>query len=63
MAEQSESSGAASGITPPGFAAACLYKAGQEHGQWVTQSDVAATGNVTPTTVRTHHETLEEHVA
>jgi len=63
LAEQAEERGVTTGVHPAGFAAACLYKAGQELGQWVTQSDVAETGNVTPTTVRTHHETLEEHVA
>ncbi|PAU81573.1 transcription initiation factor IIB [Halorubrum salipaludis] len=60
LAEQAEEHGVTTGVHPAGFAAACLYKAGQEHGQWVTQSDVAETGNVTPTTVRTHHETLDE---
>ena len=42
------------------ISAACLYKVGQEQGQWVTQSDVAETGNATPTTVRTHYETPDE---
>ncbi|GAA0263542.1 transcription initiation factor IIB [Halobacterium noricense] len=60
LAEQAEERGVTTGVHPAGFAAACLYKAGQEQGQWVTQSDVAETGNVTPTTVRTHHETLDE---
>lgn len=63
LAEQAEERGVTTGVHPAGFAAACLYKAGQEQGQWVTQSDVAETGNVTPTTVRTHHETLAEQVA
>ncbi|MFC7164721.1 transcription initiation factor IIB [Halospeciosus flavus] len=63
LAEQAEERGVTTGVHPAGFAAACLYKAGQELEQWVTQSDVAETGNVTPTTVRTHHETLEEQVA
>ncbi|QLH80006.1 transcription initiation factor IIB family protein [Halosimplex rubrum] len=60
LAEQAEERGVTTGVHPAGFAAACLYKAGQEQGQWVTQSDVAEIGNVTPTTVRTHHETLDE---
>jgi transcription initiation factor TFIIB len=60
LAEEAEERGVTTGVHPAGFAAACLYKAGQEQGKWVTQSDVAETGNVTPTTVRTHHETLEE---
>src|SRR6056297_1908197 len=59
-AEQAEKRGVTTGVHPAGFAAACLYKAGQEQGQWVTQRAVAESGNVTPTTVRTHHETLEE---
>ena len=63
LAEQAEKRGVTTGVHPAGFAAACLYKAGQEQGTWVTQSDVAETGNVTPTTIRTHHETLEEQVA
>ncbi|UIP01686.1 transcription initiation factor IIB family protein (plasmid) [Halobaculum sp. CBA1158] len=60
LAEQAEERGVTTGVHPAGFAAACLYKAGQEQGHWVTQSDVAETGNVTPTTIRTHHETLGE---
>jgi transcription initiation factor TFIIB len=60
LAEQAEEHGLTTGVHPAGFAAACLYKAGQEQGKWVTQSDVAETGNVTPTTVQTHHETLDE---
>jgi transcription initiation factor TFIIB len=51
------------GVHPAGFAAACLYTADQEAGRWLTQSDVAKIGNVTPTTIRTHHETLAEQVA
>ncbi|ELY62997.1 transcription initiation factor TFB [Natrinema versiforme JCM 10478] len=60
LAEQAEERGVTTGVHPAGFAAACLYKAGQEQGKWVMQSDVAETGNVTPTTIRTHHETLDE---
>ncbi|MEE6209471.1 transcription initiation factor IIB family protein [Salarchaeum sp. III] len=63
LAEQAEERGVTTGVHPAGFAASCLYKAGQEQGKWVTQSSVAETGNVTPTAVRTHHETLAEHVA
>ncbi|MFD1600391.1 transcription initiation factor IIB [Halobellus rarus] len=63
LAEEAEERGVTTGVHPAGFAAACLYKAGQEQEKWVTQGDVAESGNVTPTTVRTHHETLEEYVA
>jgi len=51
--------GLTAGVHPAGFAAACLYKAGEELGYWVTQSDVAETETSRPTTVRTHHGTLE----
>ncbi|WP_136591330.1 transcription initiation factor IIB [Salinigranum halophilum] len=60
LAEQAEERGVTTGVHPAGFAAACLYKAGREEGRWLTQRDVAESGDVTPTTVRTHHETLNE---
>jgi transcription initiation factor TFIIB len=60
LAEQAEERGVTTGVHPAGFAAACLYKAGREEGRWLTQSDVAESGDVTSTTVRTHHETLNE---
>jgi transcription initiation factor TFIIB len=63
LAEQAEERGVTAGVHPAGFAAACLYSARQEQGKWVMQRDVAESGNVTPTTVRSHHETLEEQVA
>jgi len=63
LAEQAEERGVTTGVHPAGFAAACLYKAGREAGRWLTQSEAAETGNLTPTTVRTHHETLAEQVA
>ena len=60
LAEQSESSGAASGVNPSGFAAACLYKAGCEEGRWLTQAEVAEVASVTATTIRSHRDTLNE---
>jgi transcription initiation factor TFIIB len=60
LAEQAEERGVTTGVHPAGFAAACLYKADREEGRWLTQRDVAESGDVTPTTVRTHHETLNE---
>ncbi|WP_256403909.1 transcription initiation factor IIB [Halorubrum salinum] len=62
LAEQSESSGAASGVKPSGFAAACLYKAGREEGRWLTQAEVAEVASVTATTIRSHGDTLEEQI-
>lgn len=63
FAKQAEDCGVTTGVHPVGFAVACLHKAGEEQSKWVTQRDVAEFGNVTPTIVRTHHETLEEQVA
>jgi transcription initiation factor TFIIB len=63
LAEAAEDAGVTTGVHPAGFAAACLHKVGQEQGQWMTQRDVAESGNVTPTTVRTHYETLDGRVA
>jgi transcription initiation factor TFIIB len=60
LAEDSESTGATTGVRPSGFAAACLYKAGCEHGQLLTQSEVAEVANVSIVTVRTHRDALEE---
>ena len=40
LAEQSESSGAASGVKPSGFVATCLYKASHKEGRWLTQAEV-----------------------
>jgi transcription initiation factor TFIIB len=63
LAERAEERGVTTGVHPAGFAAACLYTAGQEQGQWVTQAAVAEVGNVTPVTVRSHYETVKEQVA
>src|SRR6056297_407076 len=49
LAEAAEEAGVTTGVYPAGFAAACLYTAGQEQGRWVTQCAVAESGNVTPT--------------
>ena len=60
LAEQSESTEAASGVNPSRFAAACLYKAGCEEGRWLTQAEVAEVTSVTATTIRSHRDTLNE---
>ena len=62
LAEQAEKRGMTTGVHPAGFAAACLYTAGREEGRWLTQRAVAESGNVTPSTVRTHHETVAEQI-
>jgi len=60
LAEESESTAVTTGVRPSGFAAACLYKAGHEDGWCITQSDVAEAANVSPVTVRTHRDALDE---
>lgn len=60
LAEASESTEVTTGVRPSGFAAACLYKAGREQGRWFTQSDVAEVADVSPVTVRTHRDALDE---
>jgi transcription initiation factor TFIIB len=63
LAKQAEERGVTTGVHPAGFAAACLYKAGQESGRWLTQTDIAEVANTSTATVRNHRNTLEEQVA
>lgn len=60
LAVTAEETGITTGVQPSGFAAACLYKAGREHDQRVTQSTVAAAANTSPQTLRTHCGSLED---
>lgn len=60
LAEQAEERGVTTGVHPAGFAAACLYKTGQEQGKWVTQSVVAGAANISTTTIRNHRDTLHQ---
>ncbi len=60
LAKRAEELGVTTGVHPAGFAAACLYKAGLEQERWAVQTEVTEAENVTPTTVRTHRETLDE---
>jgi len=59
LAEQAEEHGLTTGVHA-GFAAACLYKAGREEGRWLTQSEAADVANVTTTTIRNHHDVLQQ---
>jgi len=59
LAEHSETVDETVGVRPSGFAAACLYKTGQEYGQPLTQRAAADAANVTPTTVRAHRDTIK----
>lgn len=46
------------GCHPHGFAAACLYSAGQELGYWLTQQEIASVADTSTTTIRTHRDSL-----
>lgn len=60
LAEQAATAGVATGVQPAGFAAACLYTAASETDWWLTQSEAAEAANVTPVTIRSHRDTLDE---
>lgn len=60
LAEAAEDAGVTTGVHPAGFAAACLYTAGQEAGRWVTQAEAADVANVTTTTIRNHRNVLQQ---
>jgi transcription initiation factor TFIIB len=52
-------SGATSGCKPAGIAAACLYQAGLEQGERVTQHVLADAAGITPVTLRTRWKHLQ----
>ncbi|PGF14648.1 transcription initiation factor IIB [Natrinema sp. CBA1119] len=60
LADHAEEAGVTTGVQPSGFAGACFYKAGQEHGLVLTQSTIADVANTSPVTLRTHWNTLNE---
>ena len=60
LAEQAEAETSTIGVSPSGFAAACLYEVGEKRGGRFTQEAVAEAASVAITTVRKHHETLAE---
>ena len=60
LAVASESTAVTAGVQPSGFAAACLYRAGNEAGRLLTQSEVAEAANVSSTTIRNHQDALDE---
>jgi transcription initiation factor TFIIB len=51
--------GATSGCKPAGIAAACLYQAGLEEGERVTQCTLAEAAGITPVTLRTRWRRLQ----
>ncbi|WP_256301760.1 transcription initiation factor IIB [Haloarchaeobius salinus] len=60
FASQAQEAGVTVGVQPSGFAAACLYKAGE--GTMLGQADVAAVAGCSTATVRNHWQTLNEVV-
>jgi hypothetical protein len=51
-AKRAQEAGVTTGVRPSGFAAACLYKAGES--TFLTQDDVAEAADTTSVTVRAH---------
>jgi len=58
LAIVAEEAGITIGCHPHGFAAACLYRAGQELGHWLTQQELADVAGTSPTTIRAHRDRL-----
>jgi len=51
LAEDSERAGVTTGVHPAGYTAACLYRAGREHGRRLTQTGVTGAANVSAATL------------
>jgi transcription initiation factor TFIIB len=62
LAENAEGTTISNGCQPTGVAAACLYKAAREQGQFLTQTDLAEVAETTPVTIRTRWNELEEKI-
>ncbi|SDN09147.1 transcription initiation factor TFIIB [Halogranum gelatinilyticum] len=60
LAERAHETSITNGYQPSGVAAACLYLAGREHGQSLTQTQVAEAAGTTPTTLRARRAELTE---
>ena len=60
LAERAHETSITNGYQPSGVAAACLYLASREHGQSLTQTQVAAAAGTTPTTLRARRAELAE---
>ena len=60
LAKGAEETIISNGCQPTGVAAACLYKAAREQGQFLTQTDLAEVAETTPVTIRTRWNELEE---
>jgi len=60
LAETAEDEAITTGVSPSGFAGACIYKAACECDQGLTQAQVVDAADVSPVTLRTHRDTLEK---
>ncbi|QLG29539.1 transcription initiation factor IIB family protein [Halorarum halophilum] len=60
LVEYAEEAGLANGRNPNGVAAACIYLAGQEVGEHITQTELADVADVTPLTIRKRYRELRE---
>jgi transcription initiation factor TFIIB len=60
LAERAHETSITNGYQPSGVAAACLYLASREHGQSLTQTQVAAAAGTTPATLRARRTELTE---
>lgn len=58
--EAAVDAGVTTGVHPAGYAPACLSKAGQVAGRWVTQAEPADVANGTITTIRNHRDVLQQ---
>ncbi|GAA0682718.1 transcription initiation factor IIB family protein [Natronoarchaeum mannanilyticum] len=58
LAETAEDEAITTGVSPSGFAGACIYKAACECDQELTQAQVVDAAGVSPVTLRTHRDTL-----
>ena len=62
LARAGEDTGIATGARPSGFAAACIYHAGQERGHPLTQDAVADVAGTSAATVRSHRDSIVDAV-
>jgi len=60
LAEAAEDGQITTGVSPSGFAGACIYKAARECEQGLTQAQVVAVADVSPVTLRKHRNALME---
>jgi transcription initiation factor TFIIB len=60
LAARARKAAIANGCQPTGVAAACVYIATQEQGEYITQMAIAETAGTTPITLRNRRDELRE---